>query len=163
MTEGSGYLTIAKPWPAMLRGVWGEPERYRSTYWDRFPGRYFAGDGAKLDRDGYYTLLGRVDDVMNVAGHRISATEVESALVDHPLVVEAAVVGASDDVKGEAIVSYVTLADDAVNYDDLCRDLAAHVATKLGAISRPRDVLIVQELPKTRQDHATHTSQHGRG
>ena len=150
VTEGSGYLTIAKPWPAMLRGVWGEPERYRSTYWDRFPGRYFAGDGAKLDRDGYYTLLGRVDDVMNVAGHRISATEVESALVDHPLVVEAAVVGASDDVKGEAIVSYVILADDAVNYDDLCRDLAAHVATKLGAISRPRDVLIVQELPKTR-------------
>ena len=109
VTDGGGYLTLTRPWPAMLRGIWGDPERYRETYWSRFPGRYFAGDGAKLDDDGYLWLLGRVDDVMNVCGHRISTTEVESALVSHPAVAEAAVVGANDATTGQAIIAYVTL------------------------------------------------------
>ncbi len=150
VSKGSGYLTIAKPWPAMLRGIWGDPERYQSTYWERFPGRYFAGDGARLDDDGYLWLLGRVDDVMNVSGHRISATEVESALVNHQSVAEAAVVGASDDVRGRAIVGYTILAEDAVVTDELRRDLATHVADTLGPIARPRDVYLVKDLPKTR-------------
>ena len=107
--RGGGYLMLTRPWPAMLRGIYGDPERYRETYWSRFEGRYFAGDGAKLDDDGYLWLLGRVDDVMNVSGHRISTTEVESALVDHPTVAEAAVVGANDATTGQAIVAFVTL------------------------------------------------------
>ena len=107
VTQGGGYLTLTRPWPSMLRGIWGDPERYRDTYWARFPGRYFAGDGAKLDDDGYLWLLGRVDDVMNVSGHRISTTEVESALVSHPAVAEAAVVGANDATTGQAIIAYV--------------------------------------------------------
>ena len=109
VTLGGGYLTLTRPWPGMLRGIWGDPERYQETYWSRFPGRYFAGDGAKLDDDGYLWLLGRVDDVMNVSGHRISTTEVESALVSHPAVAEAAVVGAPDATTGQAIIAYVTL------------------------------------------------------
>ena len=150
VTEGGGYLTIAKPWPSMLRGIWGDPDRYRETYWSTYPGRYFAGDGAKLDEDGYLWLLGRVDDVMNVSGHRISTTEVESALVDHPAVAEAAVVGASDDTTGQAIVGYTILVGDAEVTDDLAEELRAHVATKLGAIARPRRVFLVPDLPKTR-------------
>ena len=106
--RGGGYLTLTRPWPSMLRGIYGDPERYRETYWSRFEGRYFAGDGAKLDDDGYFWLLGRVDDVMNVSGHRISTTEVESALVDHPAVAEAAVVGANDATTGQAIIAFVT-------------------------------------------------------
>jgi acetyl-CoA synthetase len=134
----------------MLRGVWGDPERYRDTYWARFPGRYFAGDGAKVDDDGYLWLLGRVDDVMNVSGHRISTTEVESALVDHPAVAEAAVVGASDPTTGQAIVGYVILRGGVEGTDDLREEVRRHVATKLGAIARPRAVIIVPDLPKTR-------------
>ena len=109
VSKGGGYLTLTKPWPGMLRGIWGDQKRYRETYWSRFKGSYFAGDGAKLDDDGYLWLLGRVDDVMNVSGHRISTTEVESALVSHPSVAEAAVVGANDAMTGQAIIAYVTL------------------------------------------------------
>ena len=147
---GGGYLTITAPWPSMLRGIWGDPDRYRETYWSRFEGRYFAGDGAKLDEDGYLWLLGRVDDVMNVSGHRISTTEVESALVDHPSVAEAAVVGASDPTTGQAIVGYVIVRSGHEVTDELREEIRQHVATKLGAIARPRAVIVVPDLPKTR-------------
>ena len=151
VTRGGGYLTLTKPWPAMLRGLYGDPERYRQTYWSRFPGRYFAGDGAKTDEDGYLWLLGRVDDVMNVSGHRISTTEVESALVDHPAVAESAVVGASDPTTGQAIVAFVTLRADAGGpTDERGQELRAHVATRIGPIARPRTVVFTDELPKTR-------------
>jgi acetyl-CoA synthetase len=148
--RGGGYLTITKPWPSMLRGIWGDPERYKETYWSTYEGRYFAGDGAKIDDDGYLWLLGRVDDVMNVSGHRISTTEVESALVDHDAVAEAAVVGASDDTTGQAIVGYTILVGGVEATDDLRAELRSHVATKLGPIARPRDVYLVPDLPKTR-------------
>ena len=148
--RGGGYLTITRPWPSMLRGIWGDPERYRETYWSRFEGRYFAGDGAKIDGDGYLWLLGRVDDVMNVSGHRISTTEVESALVDHPAVAEAAVVGATDDVTGQAIVGYVILRGSATPGDELREEVRQHVAAKLGPIARPKAVVLVPDLPKTR-------------
>jgi acetyl-CoA synthetase len=134
----------------MLRGIWGDPERYRDTYWSTYEGRYFAGDGAKVDEDGYLWLLGRVDDVMNVSGHRISTAEVESALVDHPSVAEAAVVGATDDTTGQAIVGYVILRGDQEATDELGEEVRAHVAKKLGAIARPRTVVLVPDLPKTR-------------
>ncbi|MFN0030127.1 MAG: acetate--CoA ligase [Acidimicrobiales bacterium] len=148
--RGGGYLTITRPWPGMLRGIWGAPERYQETYWSRFEGRYFAGDGAKLDEDGYLWLLGRVDDVMNVSGHRISTTEVESALVDHPAVAEAAVVGANDEVTGQAVVGYVILRGDKTASDELREEIRQHVAKKLGAIARPKAVILVPDLPKTR-------------
>jgi acetyl-CoA synthetase len=148
--RGGGYLTLTEPWPGMLRGIWGDPERYGDTYWSRFPGRYFAGDGAKVDDDGYMWLLGRVDDVMNVSGHRISTTEVESALVDHPAVAEAAVVGASDDVTGQAIIGYVILRGGHEASDALGEEVRKHVATKLGPIARPKTVVLVPDLPKTR-------------
>ena len=149
--RGGGYLTLTRPWPSMLRGIYGDPERYRETYWSRFAGRYFAGDGAKLDDDGYLWLLGRVDDVMNVSGHRISTTEVESALVDHPAVAEAAVVGADDPTTGQAIVAFVTLRADAGPPDDeRGQELRAHVADKIGPIARPKTVIFTDELPKTR-------------
>jgi acetyl-CoA synthetase len=147
---GGGYLTITQPWPSMLRGIWGDPERYRDTYWSRFEGRYFAGDGAKLDEDGYVWVLGRVDDVMNISGHRISTAEVESALVDHPAVAEAAVVGATDPTTGQAIVGYVILRGTFDSSDELVEEIRQHVATKLGAIARPRAVIVVPDLPKTR-------------
>jgi acetyl-CoA synthetase len=148
--QGGGYLTITRPWPGMLRGIWGDPDRYRETYWSRFEGRYFAGDGAKLDEEGYLWLLGRVDDVMNVSGHRISTTEVESALVDHPAVAEAAVVGANDATTGQAIVGYVILRGGNEPTDELGEEIRQHVAAKLGAIARPRTVILVPDLPKTR-------------
>ena len=149
--RGGGYLTLTTPWPSMLRGIYGDPERYRDTYWSRFAGRYFAGDGAKLDDDGYLWLLGRVDDVMNVSGHRISTTEVESALVDHHLVAESAVVGAIDATTGQAIVAFVTLVADAGEADDARgQELRAHVAAKIGPIARPKTVIFTDELPKTR-------------
>jgi acetyl-CoA synthetase len=148
--RGGGYLTITRPWPSMLRGIWGDPERYRQTYWSRFEGRYFAGDGAKLDDDGYFWLLGRVDDVMNVSGHRISTTEVESALVDHPAVAEAAVVGANDPISGQAIIGYVILRGGNEPSDGLREEIRQHVSKKLGAIARPKAVLVVPDLPKTR-------------
>jgi acetyl-CoA synthetase len=150
VTSGGGYLTITHPWPSMLRGIWGDDERYRETYWSTYEGRYFAGDGAKLDDDGYLWLLGRVDDVMNVSGHRISTTEVESALVDHPAVAEAAVVGANDDVTGQAIVGYVILRGGNEPSQELGDEIREHVGVKLGKIARPKAVIIVPDLPKTR-------------
>jgi len=147
-----GYLILDKPWPSMLRGVWGEDERYKETYWSRFDGIYFAGDGAKLDNDGAIWLLGRVDDVMNVSGHRISTTEVESALVSHAAVAEAAVVGAQDEMTGQGIVAFVILRAgiDHANGDELVKELRAHVTKEIGAIARPRQIMVVNELPKTR-------------
>jgi acetyl-CoA synthetase len=147
ITRGGGYLTLTQPWPGMLRGIWGDPERYRETYWSRFPGRYFAGDGAKLDEDGYLWLLGRVDDVMNVSGHRISTTEVESALVSHPSVAEAAVVGANDATTGQAIIAYVTLRGGLTVDEKVLRD---HVAKEIGAIAKPKTIYFTPDLPKTR-------------
>jgi len=148
--HGGGYLTVTQPWPAMLRGIWGDPERYRDTYWSRFEGRYFAGDGAKIDDDGYIWLLGRVDDVMNVSGHRVSTTEVESALVDHPAVAEAAVVGATDATTGQAIVGYVILRGTFETSDELVEEIRQHVATKIGPTARPKAVIVTPDLPKTR-------------
>ncbi|MFT6290138.1 MAG: acetyl-CoA synthetase [Ilumatobacter sp.] len=147
VTNGGGYLTITRPWPGMLRGIWGDPERYQETYWSRFPDRYFAGDGAKLDDDGYIWLLGRVDDVMNVSGHRISTTEVESALVSHPAVAEAAVVGANDPTTGQAVFAYVILRGGAESNED---ELRRHVANEIGGIAKPKRVFITPDLPKTR-------------
>jgi acetyl-CoA synthetase len=147
-----GYLILDQPWPSMLRGVWGEDQRYRDTYWSRFDGIYFAGDGAKLDKDGAIWLLGRVDDVMNVSGHRISTTEVESALVSHEAVAEAAVVGAADEMTGQGIVAFVILRAgiEHANGDALVKELRAHVTKEIGAIARPRQIMVVNELPKTR-------------
>ena len=148
----AGYLVLTEPWPSMLRGIWGEPERYAETYWSRFPGRYFAGDGAKLDDDGAMWLLGRVDDVMNVSGHRISTTEVESALVSHEAVAEAAVVGANDAMTGQAIVAFVILRGGIAHQDGdaLVKELRNHVAKEIGPIAKPRQIMVVNELPKTR-------------
>jgi acetyl-CoA synthetase len=145
--HGGGYLTLTHPWPGMLRGIWGDPDRYRDTYWSRFAGRYFAGDGAKLDDDGYLWLLGRVDDVMNVSGHRISTTEVESALVSHPAVAEAAVVGANDATTGQAIIAYVILRGGHEVDEATLRD---HVAREIGAIAKPKAIYLTPDLPKTR-------------
>ena len=147
-----GYLILDRPWPSMLRGVWGEEERFKETYWSRFEGIYFAGDGAKLDDDGAIWLLGRVDDVMNVSGHRISTTEVESALVSHESVAEAAVVGAADAMTGQGIVAFVILRGgvDHLEGDALIKQLRNHVAKEIGAIAKPRQIMVVNELPKTR-------------
>jgi acetyl-CoA synthetase len=147
---GGGYLVLKRPWPAMLRGIYGDPERYKETYWSRFPGMYFAGDGAKRDDEGYYWLLGRVDDVMNVAGHRISTIEVESALVDHRSVAEAAVVGKNDPVTGQAIFAFVTVKGDQEASDRLGRELREHVAKVIGPIARPKFLMFSPDLPKTR-------------
>ena len=147
-----GYLVLTEPWPSMLRGIWGSDERYQETYWSRFEGKYFAGDGAKLDEDGAIWLLGRVDDVMLVSGHNISTTEVESSLVSHPNVAEAAVVGATDAMTGQAIVAFVILRGGipSVGGDELIKDLKAHVSKHIGPIARPSRILVVNELPKTR-------------
>jgi acetyl-CoA synthetase len=152
--EQGGYLTIAEPWPSMLRGIWGDMERYKETYWSRFEGQYFAGDGAKKDEDGDIWLLGRVDDVMNVSGHRLSTAEIESALVSHPWVAEAAVVGAKDETTGQAVVAFVILRLDQVEAagsdSDVSRVLREHVAKEIGPIAKPRQIMVVAELPKTR-------------
>jgi acetyl-CoA synthetase len=148
--RGGGYLTLTQPWPAMLRGIYGDPERYRETYWARYGDRYFAGDGCKIDDDGYFWLLGRVDDVMNVSGHRISTTEVESALVDHAAVAESAVCGATDPVTGQAIVAYVTVRGGVDTTPELGEELRAHVADKIGPTARPKLLIFTDELPKTR-------------
>ncbi len=150
VTQGGGYLTITKPWPAMLRGIWGDPKRYLETYWSTYKGKYFAGDGVKIDSDGYLWLLGRVDDVMNISGHRISTAEVESALVDHPSVAEAAVVGATDETTGQAIIGYVILRGSYESSNELRDEIRSHVAEKLGPIARPKAVFLVPDLPKTR-------------
>ncbi len=152
-----GYLVLAEPWPSMLRGIWGDPQRYVDTYWSRFEGIYFAGDGAKKDDDGDIWLLGRVDDVMNVSGHRLSTTEIESALVSHPMVAEAAVVGATDETTGQAVVAFVIVRsefreriDEAGEGADVVTELRNHVSKEIGPIAKPRTILIVPELPKTR-------------
>jgi acetyl-CoA synthetase len=145
-----GYLVLTKPWPAMLRGIWGDPDRYKETYWSRFPGIYFAGDGAKKDEDGNIWLLGRVDDVMNISGHRLSTTEIESALVSHPKVAEAAVVGANDEMTGQAVCAFVILRGNAEEGEDIVAELRNHVAKEIGPIAKPRQIMIVAELPKTR-------------
>ncbi len=145
-----GYLVLKRPWPAMLRGIYGDPDRYRATYWGRFPGMYFAGDGAKRDSEGYLWLMGRVDDVMNVAGHRISTIEVESALVDHHSVAEAAVVGKHDPVSGQAIFAFVTMKAGVQTNDALAHELREHVAKVIGPIARPKYLLFTPDLPKTR-------------
>ncbi|MET9338652.1 acetate--CoA ligase [Nonomuraea sp. NPDC003804] len=147
---GGGFLVVRDPWPSMLRTIWGDDQRYIDTYWSRFEGMYFPGDGAKKDDDGDLWLLGRVDDVMLVSGHNISTTEVESALVSHPKVAEAAVVGATDPVTGQAIVSFVILRGSAEESEDIAADLRNHVAKTLGPIAKPRQILVVPELPKTR-------------
>ncbi len=150
----AGYLVLTEPWPSMLRGIWGDRERYERTYWSRFPGIYFAGDGAKRDADGNLWLLGRVDDVMNVSGHRLTTTEIEHALVSHPWVAESAVVGAKDDVTGQAVVAFVIIRSDAVDASDDGHEIAValrkHVTKEIGAIARPRTILVVSEVPKTR-------------
>jgi acetyl-CoA synthetase len=145
-----GYLVITHPWPSMMRGIYGDHDRYVRTYWSKFKGAYFAGDGAKLDSDGYFWLLGRVDDMMLVAGHNISTMEVESALVDHPAVAEAAVIGKTHNVKGQAISAFVVIRGGQIDHPDLVEELKAHVAKKIGAIARPDDVIVAAELPKTR-------------
>ncbi|MGN6390804.1 MAG: acetate--CoA ligase [Gemmatimonadales bacterium] len=150
LPKGGGFLTLPAPWPGMLRTIYGDDQRYRDTYWSRFPGRYFAGDGAKLDDDGYWWILGRVDDVLNVAGHRIGTMEVESALVEHPAVAEAAVVGRTHDLKGQALAAFVTLKDSHAASPSLKDDLKAHVADKIGSIAKPDDIFFSADLPKTR-------------
>ena len=147
---GGGYLVLSEPWPSMLRGIWGDPQRYKDTYWSRWPQYYFAGDGAKYDEDGAIWLLGRVDDVMNVSGHRISTTEVESALVSHPAVAEAAVVGATDETTGQGIVAFVILRGGIEDGPELVQELRKHVGHEIGPIAKPRQILVVPELPKTR-------------
>lgn len=152
--EEGGLLVVTEPWPSMLRGIWGDPERFKETYWEKFGDKYFAGDGARRDEDGDIWLLGRVDDVMNVSGHRLSTAEIESSLVAHPWTAEAAVVGAADETTGQAVVAFVILkASQAAHGDDVAaasEELRKHVATQIGAIARPRQVFIVNELPKTR-------------
>ncbi len=152
-----GYLVLTEPWPAMLRTLWGDDERFKETYWSRYKkqGFYFAGDGAKKDDDGDLWMLGRVDDVMNVSGHRLSTTEIESALVSHPRVAEAAVVGATDETTGQAVCAFVILRESATDDegsapDDLIEELRKHVQKEIGAIAKPRQIMIVPELPKTR-------------
>jgi acetyl-CoA synthetase len=152
-----GFLVVREPWPAMLRGIWGDPERFKETYWSRFETMYFAGDGAKKDDDGDVWLLGRVDDVMNISGHRLSTAEIESALVSHPKVAEAAVVGATDETTGQAVCAFVILRSEAIEEADevgegaeLVAELRNHVAKEIGPIAKPRQIMIVEELPKTR-------------
>ncbi len=147
---GGGYLVLKKPWPAMLRGIFGDDARYRETYWSKYKDVYFAGDGARIDRDGDFWLLGRVDDVMNVSGHRISTIEVESALVDHQEVAEAAVCSRKDAITGEAIVAYVTLKGGKEGSVEKLEELRNHVALKIGAIAKPANIVFTPELPKTR-------------
>jgi acetyl-CoA synthetase len=147
---GGGYLAITSPWPGMLRTIWGDDDRYRNTYWSRWPKTYFPGDGAKRDDSGYFWILGRVDDVLNVAGHRIGTMEVESALVDHPAVAEAAVVGRAHELKGQALAAFVTLKEGHPSSEALREELKGHVAKKIGALARPDDILFSADLPKTR-------------
>ena len=152
---GGGYLVVTSPWPAMLRGIWKDPERFKAQYWSRFDGIYFTGDGSRRDEEGYFWLLGRVDDVINVAGHRLGTMEVESALVDHNMVAEAAVVGIHHDIKGTGIAAFVIIKELAVaagksDIADLEEALKRHVVAKIGAIARPEKILFTTELPKTR-------------
>ena len=148
--DEGGYLVLTHPWPSMLRTLLGDDDRYVSTYWARFPGKYLAGDGCRQDADGDMWLLGRIDDVMNVSGHRLSTIELESALVDHPAVAEAAVIGRADPVTGEAIAAFVTLRDGYEGNDLLIAELRDHVAMRIGAIAKPKSIVLTPDLPKTR-------------
>ncbi|MER3480152.1 MAG: acetate--CoA ligase [Meiothermus sp.] len=148
--DEGGHLILKRPWPSMLRTVWGDPERYERQYWSQYPGNYFTGDGARRDADGYYLILGRVDDVLNVSGHRLGTMEVESALVSHPAVAEAAVVGRPDPIKGEGIVAFVTLKAGQVASEELNKEIKAHVVKAIGAIARPDEIRFTDALPKTR-------------
>jgi len=151
LEQGGGYVAIDQPWPSMLRTLYGDDQRYRETYWSKWNGKaYFPGDGVHLDEDGYFWFMGRVDDVMNVAGHRIGSMEVESALVDHPTVAESAVVGKPHEIKGQALAAFVTLKKGFEATDALAAELREHVAKKIGAIARPDDILFAADLPKTR-------------
>ena len=150
VTVGGGYLALTRPWPGMTRGIYGDPDRFKKTYWSKWPGIYLTGDGAKRDETGYFLVVGRVDDVLNVAGHRIGTMEVESALVDHPSVAEAAVVGTSHEIKGQAITAFVTIKESAYAGVDLAQELKEHVVKKIGAIARPENILFTADLPKTR-------------
>jgi acetyl-CoA synthetase len=145
-----GFLVIKQPWPSMLRTIYGDPERYKEQYWSQIPGMYFAGDGARIDQDGYFWLMGRVDDVLNVAGHRLSTMEIESALVSNPMVAEAAVVGRPDEVKGQAVSAFVTLKAGQTPSDDLKNQLRQWVAKEIGPIAKPDDIRFTDSLPKTR-------------
>ena len=145
-----GYLVIKKPWPSMLRTIYGDDERYQQQYWSQIPGVYFAGDGARKDEDGYFWIMGRIDDVINVAGHRLGTAEIESALVSHEAVAEAAVVAKPDDLKGSAIVAFVTLEGGRTPTDPLKDELRQHVAKEIGALARPDDLRFADALPKTR-------------
>jgi acetyl-CoA synthetase len=147
---GGGYVVIKSPWPGMLRGIWGDDERYKATYWEKYGNLYFAGDGARIDEDGYFWFMGRVDDVMNISGHRISTTEVESALVSHPSVAEAAVVGRNDPDTGQAIAAFVTLRGNAKESTGLIAELREHVSKAIGAIAKPKYIAFTPDLPKTR-------------
>ena len=147
---GAGYLVLSRPWPAMLRGIYKDDKRYRETYWSRYPGKYFAGDGARRDKDGYFWLMGRVDDVMKISGHRISTTEVESALVSHPKVAEAAVIGREDPITGQAIFAFVTLRSGNEGGEGLSKELREHVVKAIGSIACPKTIMFTPELPKTR-------------
>jgi acetyl-CoA synthetase len=149
-TDEGGYLAIRKPWPAMLRGIWGDEERFRETYWTKFPGMYFPGDGARRDGDGYFWIMGRVDDVINVSGHRLSTMEVESALVSHETVCEAAVVARPDEVTGQAIVAFVSVGSGVEVGDELKATLLAHVSKEIGKLARPKEIRFTDALPKTR-------------
>jgi len=146
----AGYLVLKKPWPGMLRGIYRDPQRFVAQYWSKYPGIYFTGDGAKIDEEGYFWLLGRVDDVMNISGHRVSTMEVESALVDHPHVAEAAVIGRPHEIKGQAIAAFVTIKDGTKPSKELVEELKAHVTKKIGALARPDDLIFASDLPKTR-------------
>jgi acetyl-CoA synthetase len=151
--DQGGLLVVTEPWPSMLRGIWGDPDRFVETYWSKFGDKYFAGDGARYDSDGDIWLMGRVDDVMNVSGHRLSTAEIESALVAHPFTAEAAVVGAADETTGQAVVAFVIIKQNQLEQAealDVAAELRKHVAQQIGAIARPRDIFIVSELPKTR-------------
>ncbi|MFN4174880.1 MAG: acetate--CoA ligase, partial [Parachlamydiaceae bacterium] len=146
----AGYLIITKPWPSMLRGIWNDPKRFQETYWSKFPNKYFTGDGARADEDGYLWLMGRVDDVINVSGHRLGTMEVESALVDHPSVAEAAVVGVHDELKGQSITAFVILKENYTPSNTHEVELKSHVVQKIGSIARPERILFAKDLPKTR-------------
>lgn len=148
-TNQGGWLVISHPWPGMLRGVWGDDERYKEQYWSRVPHKYLAGDNARIDEDGYFWIMGRIDDVINVSGHRLSTIEIESALVSHPKVAEAAAVGRADDIKGQAIAVFVTLADGEPS-DALRDELRQHVRREIGALAQPDDIRFTNALPKTR-------------
>jgi len=151
-TDREGFLVIRRPWPSMIRTIWGDPERYVQQYWSRVPGAYFTGDAARCDSDGYYWILGRVDDVMNVSGHRLSTMEVESALVKHPAVAEAAVVGKPHEITGQAVCAFVTLkrGDHDNDHEQLGKDLRQWVAHEIGAFARPEEIRFTEALPKTR-------------